>query len=915
MGIRKNVKFLSPAERENFVKACVLMKADIVNPGAAPAAQYSRWDEYVAIHDMIQDGIAPGGINVNFGHGGDGSFGFLSWHRYFLFQFEQQLQGYVPGVMLPYWDWTDPASVMTDTFLGPNGNPANRNVVERGYFAFDRPGAGSNPTPLPAWWPASLDGWRMSAMFAANFQGGLKRRTGTVSQLPSAAHVRTALSRTDYRSFQNTVESGTGLIPANGMHNSMHGWIGGGFGVSTGHMTSPAVSPFDPFFYLHHCNVDRLWAMWQMDGHLTEYPASGGDPGHHRDDPMYPWTGSLTGFGTTASIAAAIPMPDFSAVGVKRNVDTLDFRAAFGYTYDTLPIIGVGLDQTGSMNGLTPDPMTTGAPDVTKWEAAKRGVAAFLHDCETVQNSGIVYVMAGVRTFRSLGGNVFTPVFGAPGYGLVKAGTPFSRAAFDASAGAMAPGGGTPLADALLDVQHTLVEPPFGGRPVDEQRYIAMFTDGIATSGSPLSAIAAGSLNRTAVFAMGFGTGLDVDYATLAEVVAKGRPLATQQVFHGENAGTIDKFFSNALAAAIGFTSVFDPVIELYEGEHAHLSFTATSADDAFYLTAQGVDFTDKHWSFTLHGPNGQVVYGNHQGHQHHADACHHCCPAPDITALRANGRLSMIIQRGNAGKDCWVGSWELMIAYKAQRLDRMMMPELGELLFPVSAGPIKGARYARLLTRPDLRTPTRKVFGQRAHNLDNRAVSTNSSNKPACSVVVNVYARTNLKVNLTLNTPMVRPGEPLEVTLLNDVATGRIKNNGGFARLVAPAFDLEELIPKEKVRSMIEANEKSQRFSAKLDPTLQLARMEKDRKDLQFIRDEAVAVVSHGDSPLHIHYEGTAVKGTYHLGVVVEGLYFPGGETKTGDNSHGHNGPDHPAPEGDFEVFSRVLTTSFSVS
>ena len=53
MGIRKNAKFLTPAEKENFVRACVLLKADIVNSGAPPAQQYSKWDQYVAIHWMI----------------------------------------------------------------------------------------------------------------------------------------------------------------------------------------------------------------------------------------------------------------------------------------------------------------------------------------------------------------------------------------------------------------------------------------------------------------------------------------------------------------------------------------------------------------------------------------------------------------------------------------------------------------------------------------------------------------------------------------------------------------------------------------------------------------------------------------------------------------------------------------------
>jgi hypothetical protein len=42
MGVRKNAKFLSVTEQEDFVRACVLLKAEIVNPGAPPADQYSR---------------------------------------------------------------------------------------------------------------------------------------------------------------------------------------------------------------------------------------------------------------------------------------------------------------------------------------------------------------------------------------------------------------------------------------------------------------------------------------------------------------------------------------------------------------------------------------------------------------------------------------------------------------------------------------------------------------------------------------------------------------------------------------------------------------------------------------------------------------------------------------------------------
>src|SRR5262245_57171270 len=123
MGIRKNAKHLTAAEVENFVKACVLMKADIVNPAALPANHYSRWDESVAVHRRIQTAFAPGALSVNFGHGGisAGAYSLFSWHRYYLFDFEKKLQSYVPGVMIPYWDWSNPASIMTDTFMGPNG--------------------------------------------------------------------------------------------------------------------------------------------------------------------------------------------------------------------------------------------------------------------------------------------------------------------------------------------------------------------------------------------------------------------------------------------------------------------------------------------------------------------------------------------------------------------------------------------------------------------------------------------------------------------------------------------------------------------------------------------------------------------------------------------------------------------------
>ncbi|KAL4924110.1 tyrosinase [Aspergillus undulatus] len=43
------------------------------------------------------------------------------------------------------------------------------------------------------------------------------------------------------------------------IHNNVHWWAGG----DGGHMSQIPVATFDPIFWLHHCNIDRLFAIWQ----------------------------------------------------------------------------------------------------------------------------------------------------------------------------------------------------------------------------------------------------------------------------------------------------------------------------------------------------------------------------------------------------------------------------------------------------------------------------------------------------------------------------------------------------------------------------------------------------------------------------------------------------------------------------
>ncbi|KAI1801867.1 Di-copper centre-containing protein [Daldinia bambusicola] len=46
------------------------------------------------------------------------------------------------------------------------------------------------------------------------------------------------------------------------VHNNVHNWTGG-YDKYIGHMTEVPVAAFDPIFFMHHCNVDRQFAIWQ----------------------------------------------------------------------------------------------------------------------------------------------------------------------------------------------------------------------------------------------------------------------------------------------------------------------------------------------------------------------------------------------------------------------------------------------------------------------------------------------------------------------------------------------------------------------------------------------------------------------------------------------------------------------------
>ena len=284
---RKNVAALTSAERASYVQAVKGLKKA---PSQMSPATHSRYDDYVLVHMLSMNEIdhtagtpvQNGNIHISeilrspmWAHQGPQ---FLAWHREFLRQFERDLQGqlsqnpvqdgYLFGI--PFWDWSvnsgDGEAPWLDDFLGSNGT---NGPVMTGPFA----GNGN--------WPITLSNDLDDHLIRAfGTYTGTGPSAWTASHLPTAGDVKQTLDEdvfdvppwTPYgtdgkmaKSFRNQLEgfylpaSAPGPpAPQVGMHNLVHCWVAGNNGTM-----NPASSPNDPVFFLHHSNIDRLWAVWQ----------------------------------------------------------------------------------------------------------------------------------------------------------------------------------------------------------------------------------------------------------------------------------------------------------------------------------------------------------------------------------------------------------------------------------------------------------------------------------------------------------------------------------------------------------------------------------------------------------------------------------------------------------------------------
>lgn len=281
MSCRKNVSEMTTTEKTDYVNAVLALKAEPITIAALPdawaAGARNRYDVYAWIHMMVMGGA----------HGGPA---FAPWHREFLRQFELDLQRVSgnPKITIPYWDWvtvkqdTDAGWPFTNDFMGGMGTGAD-NRVETGQFA------------------ESAGLWTLNVTTGSS--GGnardnttyLRRETGQdPTDLPTVALLQRSLNRINYDAAP-IIEDFAGLTNAQiiaqldasfrksleyFLHNGPHGWVGGNM--------MPMTSPNDPVFFLHHCNIDRIWSIWQQRNAagLTNYQPASGTANHSLNSTM-----------------------------------------------------------------------------------------------------------------------------------------------------------------------------------------------------------------------------------------------------------------------------------------------------------------------------------------------------------------------------------------------------------------------------------------------------------------------------------------------------------------------------------------------------------------------------------------------------------------------------------------------------
>jgi hypothetical protein len=268
--IRRNFAHLTDTERQAYVDA--VRKIDLLTY----VDGVSYWDKQDQIHQGTHNHNGPS---------------FVPWHRELCNRYEKLLQQVDPDVALHYWDWT------VDPRNAPDGSGGTVNLCTNAWMGTANGIVAGTLAPLhnndvPA---GSRD---VTGKFTDPPQA---IRRNCAAGAPAVASDATIIHGADslpqasqWTAFRTALESS---------HDTAHLFFGIGSTIRSAHSAFE-----DPFVYLLHANVDRLWAEWQtqpgQDWRLNPDLVYGSESGTTSSDGilhnLQPWDG-------TVEFGAAIP--------------------------------------------------------------------------------------------------------------------------------------------------------------------------------------------------------------------------------------------------------------------------------------------------------------------------------------------------------------------------------------------------------------------------------------------------------------------------------------------------------------------------------------------------------------------------------------------------------------------------------
>jgi hypothetical protein len=270
--VRRNVAHVAPAERALLRDAFIELNQRRF-PGVRterPPGAVSLWFKQDEIHQATHV------------HGGPE---FLPWHREIVNRFEDMLRDVDPRLSLHYWDWTQDPRDVANANLG-GGNTGSLNLFTEDFMGY----GGSARAPIGEPWLGAryyvpgANPFRSTDPFDSvnnNPADPPRELVRSVSGSPATrAEDRDIIEATDYATMRVRLEQ---------VHNSMHGFV---------NMGGQHTSFRDPFVFLLHSNVDRLFAMWQTaSGHSERldpdrvYVSAGSTP-PQLGTQIRPWSGN-----------------------------------------------------------------------------------------------------------------------------------------------------------------------------------------------------------------------------------------------------------------------------------------------------------------------------------------------------------------------------------------------------------------------------------------------------------------------------------------------------------------------------------------------------------------------------------------------------------------------------------------------